>query len=157
MNTINAMTLVKTEYQISSLRIEGSEIEGTERSEIYLRLDQPKHFFSSDRSVVKFSAMAFIDPANYIEVAENATAVREYVRELRSFLYLHKAGDKFDVNKIMTAVLTSRADEAWLSRENQDKYLRKFVRRYIGTYNGVLRLFPGAPLPPNFDHTTRSW
>lgn len=40
-NTINAMTLVKTEYQISSLRIEGSEIEGTERSEICLRLDQP--------------------------------------------------------------------------------------------------------------------
>lgn len=110
-----------------------------------------------DRSVVKFSAKAFIDPANYLEVAENATAVREYVRELRSFLYLHKAGDKFDVNQIMTAVLTSRVDEAWLSRENQDKYLRKFVRRYIGTYNGVLRLFPGAPLPPNFDHTTRSW
>ena len=40
-NTINAMTLVKTEYQISSLRIKGSEIEGTERSEICLRLDQP--------------------------------------------------------------------------------------------------------------------
>lgn len=35
------MTLVKTEYHISSLRIEGSEIEGTERSEICLRLDQP--------------------------------------------------------------------------------------------------------------------
>ena len=142
---------MKTRYQISYTH------NRTAGSEIWLQLDRPWYFFISDRSVIKFTAKAFKEPANYLEAADNATAVRDYVRELHSFLYLHKAGDKFDVNPIMTAVLTSLLDETWLSRRNQDINLRKFVRRYIGTYNGVLRMFPGAPLPPNFDHTTRSW
>ena len=29
--------------------------------------------------------------------------------------------------------------------------------RYIGTYNGVLRMYPGKVLPEEYDHQERGW
>ena len=107
--------------------------------------------------MIKFSAKAFGDPSGYLEAADSADAIREYINEIKDTVYHAVDSDVFPLDSIITTMLTSLVDETWLSRDNQKQYLKKFVRRYIGTYNGVLRMFPGAPLPANFDHTSRPW
>ena len=113
--------------------------------------------FLLDRSVIKFSSKALEDPAKYLEVEESAQAIKEYVEQLIGRAHFSEESEVFDEDAVVTAILTSLMDETWFTAVNQRDYLRKFVRRYIGTYNGVLRLFPGAPLPTKFDHISRPW
>ena len=110
-----------------------------------------------DRSVIKFSTRALEDPSKYLEDEDNPKAVKEYVEELIGRVFHSETNAIFDTTAIVTATLTSIMDQTWLDSENQREHLTRFVRRYIGTYNGVLRLFPGAPLPTNFYHVSRSW
>lgn len=116
-------------------------------------------FFVSriDRSVIKFSTKALQNPAKYLEVEESSQAVKEYVKQLKGRAHFSEQNEVFDEDTVVTALLTSVMDETWFTAVNQREHLAKFVRRYIGTYNGVLRLFPGAPLPTNFDHISRPW
>lgn len=113
--------------------------------------------FSLDRSVIKFSTKAFEDPPGYLDAEESAKAIKHYSEQMKGRAYQSEESDVFSEDAVVSAMLTSLVDETWFSAVNQKEYLRKFVRRYIGTYNGVLRLFPGAPLPSNFDHISRPW
>lgn len=107
-----------------------------------------------DRSVIKFSTRALQDPSKYLEKEDSPEVVREYVEELIGRFRHSEHSEAFTEEALVTVTLTSLMDETWF---NQNEYLTRFVRRYIGTYNGVLRLFPGAPLPTNFDHVSRPW
>lgn len=113
--------------------------------------------FPLDRSVIKFSKKALQDPSKYLEVEDNPKAVKEYVEQLIGRVRHSEESEVFTEEALVTALLTSLMDETWLKPDNRKEHLTRFVRRYIGTYNGVLRLFPGAPLPTNFDHTSRPW
>ena len=113
--------------------------------------------FALDRSVVKFSTKALQNPSKYLEDEDSAKAVKEYLEQLRGRAHHSEESEVFTEDAVVTAMLTSFMDETWFSSVNKKESLRKFVRRYIGTYNGVLRLFPGAPLPTNFDHVSRPW
>ena len=110
-----------------------------------------------DRSVIKFSPKALGNPSKYLEDEESAKAVKEYAGQLIGRAYYSEESEVFNEDAVVTAILTSLMDETWFTRLNQEEYFKRFVRRYIGTYNGVLRLFPGAPLPTNFDHISRPW
>ena len=110
-----------------------------------------------DRSVIKFSTRALQKPSKYLEDEDSPKAVKEYVRELMGRFHRAEETKIFNEEAIVTALLTSAVDKTWLESENHMNHLTRFVRRYIGTYNGVLRLFPGAPLPTNFDHASRPW
>ena len=107
--------------------------------------------------MIKFSSKAFKDASKYLEDEESAKAVEVYVGEMIGRARYSEESEVFTEDAVQTAILTSLIDETWLNRVHQKESLRKFVRRYIGTYNGVLRLFPGAPLPTNFDHIFRPW
>ena len=119
--------------------------------------------FLLDRSVIKLSANAFVDPAGYFEEEENPTAIRRYMKQLHDEIHnfqIHK--DKAAAirrNVPTTATVTSYLDRiVWGSGSTKFKhYSTRFVRRFVATYTGVLRMFPGAPLPTNFDHVTRPW
>ena len=107
--------------------------------------------------MIKFSTKAFEDPSAYLEAEDSAKAIKEYVEQMIGRAFHSEDSEVFAEDAVVTAMLTSLLDETWFTAVNQKEYLRKFVRRYIGTYNGVLRLFPGAPLPTNFDHISRPW
>lgn len=107
--------------------------------------------------MIKFSVKAFEDPPAFLEGEENAKAIKHYVNQMRGRAYHSEESSAFSDEAVVTAMLTSLVDETWFATVNKKEFLRKFVRRYIGTYNGVLRMFPGAPLPTNFDHISRPW
>ena len=119
--------------------------------------------FSSDRSAVKFSPKAFVNPADYFGEQERLEAVRLYSKQL--FEETRPGGTHdgqeppIHRNMPIVAILTSYFDRmVWGSgSEKFKRFTRRFVRRYVGTYSGVLRVFPPAPLPTTFDHTTRPW
>lgn len=119
--------------------------------------------FSSDRSAVKFSAKAFVNPAEYFEEDERLEAVRLYSKQLFEETQSggNHEGQKRPIhrNMPMVAILTSYFDRmVWGAGSQKFKgYTIRFVRRYVGTYSGVLRVFPPAPLPTTFDHVTRPW
>ncbi|XP_074608634.1 VWFA and cache domain-containing protein 1-like isoform X2 [Acropora palmata] len=116
-----------------------------------------------DRSAVKFSAKAFVNPADYFAEQERLEAVRLYSKQL--FQETRPGGTHdgqeppIDRNMPIVAILTSYFDRmVWGSgSEKFKRFTTRFVRRYVGTYSGVLRVFPAAPLPTTFDHTTRPW
>lgn len=120
-------------------------------------------FFLVDRSVIKFNAKAFIDPVGYFEEEESPKAIRRYIKQLFDETHdfqMHKGTSAAMHRNVATVTaLTSYLDRiVWASGSAKFKdYTRRFVRRFVGTYNGVLRVFPGAPLPTNFDHVTRPW
>ncbi|XP_068758556.1 VWFA and cache domain-containing protein 1-like [Montipora capricornis] len=116
-----------------------------------------------DRSAVKLSAKAFVDPAEYFEEQDRLEAVRLYSKQLlgETQSVRIREGEVYAMKQNMpiVAILTSYFDRmVWGSGSAKFKrYTARFVRRFVGTYNGVLRVFPAAPLPTNFDHLTRPW
>ena len=111
--------------------------------------------------MLKLNAKAFVDPAGYFEEEERPSAIRRYLKQLydESHNFQMYKGKGLHKNIPSIALLTSNLDRiVWNSGSAKFKeYTTKFVRRFVGTYDGVLRIFPGAPLPTNFDHVTRPW
>ena len=45
----------------------------------------------------------------------------------------------------------------FVTRGSTDDTEREYVRKYLGTVDGVLRVFPGIVMPKEYDHTKTTW
>lgn len=162
MHQIDLCILANNPFQ-DSLPSSIHRVQRSNLSQFTFQLTKIHFMFSSDRSAVKFSAKAFVNPADYFEEQERLEAVRLYSKQL--FQETRPGGTQdsqeppIDRNMPIVAILTSYFDRmVWGSgSEKFKRFTTRFVRRYVGTYSGVLRVFPAAPLPTTFDHTTRPW
>ncbi|XP_048585856.1 VWFA and cache domain-containing protein 1 [Nematostella vectensis] len=105
-----------------------------------------------DKAVVKFSAKAFLNPPEYLDVEENPTLIEKYMNHANQG---HQE-TMFLPGIVQTAKLSKGLVNYWIHGEHK-QYLSQIPRRFFGSANGVLRFFPGEPLPRNYDHCSRHW
>ncbi|XP_033726771.1 VWFA and cache domain-containing protein 1-like [Pecten maximus] len=113
-----------------------------------------KHFnrySTKDFSVVMLTPGAFKDPVNYLNTYETRQMIENYESFLRGTTSLNPGLRDSVIN---TVTLTYQAEQMWKTNQQQEELV---VWRYIGTTDGVMRLYPGAQLPKNYDHTRRPW
>ncbi|EDO26777.1 predicted protein, partial [Nematostella vectensis] len=104
------------------------------------------------KAVVKFSAKAFLNPPEYLDVEENPTLIEKYMNHANQG---HQE-TMFLPGIVQTAKLSKGLVNYWIHGEHK-QYLSQIPRRFFGSANGVLRFFPGEPLPRNYDHCSRHW
>ncbi|XP_021351428.1 VWFA and cache domain-containing protein 1-like isoform X1 [Mizuhopecten yessoensis] len=113
-----------------------------------------KHFnrySTKDYSITMLTPGAFKDPINYLNTEETKAIVTVYENFLRGTTTTNP-GLKDSVTNSVT--LTYQAEQMWKANQEQEQLV---LWRYIGTTDGIMRLYPGAQLPKNYDHTRRPW
>ncbi|XP_071141369.1 VWFA and cache domain-containing protein 1-like isoform X1 [Mytilus edulis] len=134
----------------------------TQDSFVYHRLDYTtvegsncRHFTrfgTKDKSVVMLTPGAFLEPFNYLDVDETKAMITKYEDFLTGKNVLNNPGLKESILNSVSS--TYPAESIWKSSEELSEFV---VWRYIGTADGVMRLYPGVELPKNYDHTRRAW
>uniref|UniRef100_A0ABM0MXQ2 VWFA and cache domain-containing protein 1-like n=1 Tax=Saccoglossus kowalevskii TaxID=10224 RepID=A0ABM0MXQ2_SACKO len=121
----------------------------TNDSHTYLKPKLP-----SEQSAVKFGPEAFLDPAQYLEIEEQEYIVNSYSNYMNdntgtAVNHFFKDGIKD------TVVGTHVVDDIWVNDVSGIELYT--LLRYIGTYDGVFRMYPGVKLKKKYDPTTRPW
>ncbi|XP_063407199.1 VWFA and cache domain-containing protein 1-like [Mytilus trossulus] len=134
----------------------------TPDSFVYHRLDYTtaegsncRHFTrfgTKDKSVVMLTPGAFLEPFNYLDVEETKAMITKYEDFLTGKNVLNNPGLKESILNSVSS--TYPAESIWKSSRELSEFV---VWRYIGTADGVMRLYPGVELPKNYDHTRRAW
>ncbi|XP_006816303.1 VWFA and cache domain-containing protein 1-like, partial [Saccoglossus kowalevskii] len=110
---------------------------------------------TTDHSTVKFSPDAFRDPKYYISNEEDINIVQLYTQYMNDITG-HIPSDLFKESVRAAVVATAITEEIWKNASQYDS--RQFITAYfIGTDNGVFRIFPGQQLGNSYDHATRPW
>ncbi|KAK3737749.1 hypothetical protein QZH41_017207, partial [Actinostola sp. cb2023] len=104
------------------------------------------------KSVVQFSAKAFRTPSEYLDVDEKPANITQYL----NYINHGKGPNMFQSGIAGTARMVGFLDRLWIHTGYQE-YFTQIPRRFFGTFNGVLRFFPGEPLPSTYDHSNRHW
>ncbi|KAJ7370742.1 hypothetical protein OS493_030162 [Desmophyllum pertusum] len=110
-----------------------------------------------DRSVIKFSAKAFVDSSGYLEADDSKKAIQGYVDQMKGIVYRYQQSDVFTKDTVITAMLTSMADDTWFSTVNQKKYLRKFCASLHRNLQWCLARVSRSTSTNEFDHISRPW
>ncbi|XP_069121602.1 VWFA and cache domain-containing protein 1-like isoform X2 [Argopecten irradians] len=113
-----------------------------------------KHFnryATKDFSIAMLTPGAFRDPVKYINTEETTSIIQSYESFLRGSTTVNPG---FKDSVLDSVALTYQAETIWKRSTDQAELV---VWRYIGTTDGVMRLYPGAQLPKNYDHTRRPW
>lgn len=105
----------------------------------------------TDKSAVKFSPKAFSDPSEYLDSDETSTKINTYIKELQA-----KHSKTFLPGIAETAKIGVSLEKLWVHSHHK-KCLAQIPRRFFGTISGVLKFFPGEPLPQSYDHSNRHW
>ncbi|CAC5388604.1 unnamed protein product [Mytilus coruscus] len=134
----------------------------TQDSFVYHRLDYTtaegsncQHFTrfgTKDKSVVMLTPGAFLEPFNYLDVDETKVMISKYEDFLTGKNVLNNPGLKESILNSVSS--TYPAENIWRTSRELSEFV---VWRYIGTADGVMRLYPGVELPKNYDHTRRAW
>ncbi|XP_031568656.1 VWFA and cache domain-containing protein 1-like [Actinia tenebrosa] len=104
-----------------------------------------------DKSTIKFSPRAFNDPSEYLDSEETPSKITSYMNDL-----IHKHRKTFPSGIAETAKIGVSLEKLWVHSHHK-KCLAQIPRRFFGTINGVLKFFPGEPLPQSYDHSNRHW
>ncbi|XP_013418905.1 VWFA and cache domain-containing protein 1 [Lingula anatina] len=126
----------------------------------YHRLDlkpgesQCRHFArvaTTTSSTVMFGPIAFKKLYLYLDTNETLESVHGY----ESYLMGNTTDDLGLKDSVKASVaITYQAEQIWKNKQLLSHYV---VWRYIGTVDGVVRVFPGVQLSKNFDVTQRQW
>ncbi|VDI58540.1 Hypothetical predicted protein [Mytilus galloprovincialis] len=134
----------------------------TQDSFVYHRLDYTidegsncQHFTrfgTKDKSVVMLTPGAFLEPFDYLDVDETKAMITKYEDFLTGKNVQNNPGLKESILNSVSS--TYPVESIWKSSRELSEFV---VWRYIGTADGVMRLYPGVELPKNYDHTRRAW
>jgi len=112
---------------------------------------------STANTLTKLAPKAFQDPLNYSVVPSGPT--RPEITLLEAYLEgkSPNAGNLTLKPGVRDAVaLTYQLSSIW-NGVNSSHYWQYVLYRYIGTREGVYRMFPSTPLPKEYDPTARPW
>ncbi|XP_078487608.1 VWFA and cache domain-containing protein 1-like [Ciona intestinalis] len=117
-----------------------------------------KHLSSygaKDQSSVMLSPRAYQHPSQYLsksETAADVTSLKNYMLGTGP----NTANVKNSIRNVVYA--TSKLEQLWTEISGASQELqREILWRYIGTKEGVFRMYPGTELPKNFDPVVRPW
>ncbi|XP_006817010.2 VWFA and cache domain-containing protein 1-like, partial [Saccoglossus kowalevskii] len=110
---------------------------------------------TTDHSTVKFSPNAFIEPKKYASGKETSALVEHYTEYMNDVTEIITS-NVLKENIRDTVVATAKIEDIWkeASRSEANQYIAAY---FMGTDNGVFRLYPGERLDVHYDHTTRPW
>ena len=60
----------------------------------------------------------------------------------------------FQPSVLDSLYITRYIDELWIGLDNHSSHA---IWRYIGTTDGVLRIYPGIQVPEDYDHRKMTW
>ncbi|XP_053377482.1 VWFA and cache domain-containing protein 1-like isoform X2 [Mercenaria mercenaria] len=108
-------------------------------------------YATSDKSAVMITAGGFINPSLYLETEETDHETEKYTNFITG-----KTGQNpgFKPSIINSVTASYKAEEIWRNNPEAGKMV---IWRYIGTTDGVMRMYPAVQLPKNYDHTRRPW
>ncbi|CAK8683749.1 unnamed protein product [Clavelina lepadiformis] len=112
-------------------------------------------YLCSNQSSIALSARSFKRVEEFLltEETENSVTELKNYMEGRGGQPTNLEDDIRDVVK-----LTLRAESLWInSTQDKNLQLQVVLFRYIGTREGVFRLYPGSQEPKDFDPVTREW
>ncbi|CAH1777703.1 unnamed protein product [Owenia fusiformis] len=109
-----------------------------------------KHFDTAaaikDRSTVFFAAKTFLDPYSFLGNVETYNNIERYVGYMKG--NGENPGFKPDIRD--TVSVMRHIDDFWRMDE-------AVLWLYIGTANGIFKMFPGSYLQRSYDPTVRPW
>ncbi|KAI8511662.1 hypothetical protein Bbelb_107620 [Branchiostoma belcheri] len=108
------------------------------------------NFASLEGSTVMFTPKAYTDPIGYlssVETAEDVANIEQFLNDVTGTVDNPGLLDGIRTDVVLTAAI----EQYWGEKASDS------VWRYVGTRNGMFRIFPGIALDRRYDPTQQGW